>query len=538
MPDTLPDTLTDPPLAIGLNGLEDWSTAQPFLDHFKMARPWHGVVGGKYGVVDFEELRALGVIDPDGWVTAIPPEVEAVSAVLLTELDAGARDLAQRYQLTWEGSGTLELRGGTNLDQQPNRILFDFAPDRQSMIEIRLTAVTSPIRNIRVIQLDNLARHAAGHLFRWEWLDRIRNYRVVRFMDWMGTNASPQQEWVDRPKVSDAFYSWRGAPVEVMVQLANEVGADPWFNMPHLASADWITRFASHVRDNLNPALRPHYEYSNEMWNMGFQQTQWAIEEARKFWPDQGDGFMQIYAARSVAMSDIVTGIHGEACVRVISSQTHWLGLEGAALDAPNWRADNPLRRAPSDYFDAYAVSGYFDGGMDRPENVPAVRNLLANGSAAQARTRLRDQLLRGGWPESGRTVANLRETWDYHARIAHARNLRLIMYEGGTHITPPPEVQEDPALSDFYLRFNYSAEMGQVYAAAMDEWRAAGGELFNQFVECARPAGYGYWGLQRHLGDENPRWAAVDAWNRQHASEQERLPDTFIGAADLRPRE
>lgn len=534
MSDFLPGTLTDPPLAVGLNGLEDWSTAQPFLDHFKMARPWHGVVNGTYGAVDFQELRAQGVIDAQGWATAIPAGVEAVSAVLLTELDAEATDLAERYQLTWEGEGQLELHGASNLEQQDRRILFDFAPGPQTFLEIRLTALTTPIRNIRVIQLDNLARHAAGHVFRCEWLDRIRNYRLLRFMDWMATNGSAQQEWADRPTVDDAFYTWRGAPVELMVRLANEVGADPWFNMPHLASAGWIRRFATHVKQHLHRHLRPHYEYSNEMWNMGFQQTQWAIEEARKLWPDQGDGFMQLYAARSVAMAQILDDIHGRNCVKIISSQTHWLGLEGAALDAPNWRADNPRRRAPSAYFDAYAVSGYFDGGIDRPENVAAIRALLAEGSEAHARTRLRDQMLRGGWAESGRTIANLRQTWDYHARIARDRNLRLIMYEGGTHIIPPPEVQADPALAAFYLRFNYSAEMGQIYTAALDEWRAAGGTLFNLFVECARPADYGYWGLQRHLGDENPRWAAADAWNRRHAQAQDhRAPDSFIGPAD-----
>lgn len=533
MSDPLPGTLTDPPLAVGLNGLADWSTAQPFLDHFKMARPWHGVVDGRYGAVDFPTLQAQGVIDADGWVTAIPPGVQAVSAVLLTELDPQADDLAERYQLTWEGEGQLELRGGTDLEVTPGRILFDFVPGFQSMLEIRLSAVTTPIRNIRVIQLDNLARHAAGHVFRCEWLDRIRNYRLLRFMDWMATNGSDQRGWEGRPQVRDAFYTWRGAPVELMVQLANETGADPWFNIPHLADADWITGFATHVRDHLSPDLRPHYEYSNEMWNMGFQQTQWAIEESRAIWPGQGDGFMQLYAARAVAMADVLQGIHGADCVKIISSQTHWLGLEGAALDAPNWRADNPLRRAPAEYFDAYAVSGYFDGGLDRPENVARVRALLAHAPEAQARARLRDQMLHGGWPESGRTVANLRETWEYHARIARARNLRLIMYEGGTHITPPPEVQADPALAAFYLRFNYSAEMGQVYTAAMDEWRAAGGALFNLFVECARSADYGYWGLQRHLGDENPRWAAVDVWNRQHASDEGRAPDSFLGTAD-----
>lgn len=534
---TLPGTLTNPPLAVGLAGLLDWSTAQPLLDHFKLARPWTGTVGGRFGALSFDDLRAQGVIDPQGWPLAVPEGVEAVSTVLLTELHAGAQDLAGRYLLTWRGEGEIALKGATAQAPQDGGIAFDFRPDPQRALGLDITRITrGPIRDIRVVQLDNLSRHRDGQLFRREWLDRVRNYRLLRFMDWMFTNNSVQAEWADRPRPEDAFYTWRGAPVEVMVAALNEVGADGWFCVPHLASADWLRRFATVVRDGLSPGLRAWYEYSNEMWNMQFGQTQWAIEQARGLWPAQGDGFMQLYAARSVAMAEELDRIHAAdpgRCVKVISTHTHWLGLEGAALDAPDWRADHPLKPPPYRHFDAYAVSGYFDGGIDRAENVPAIRALLEQGEAA-ARTALRDQMLHGGWPESGRTIASLRQTWDYHAEIARRRGLALVMYEGGSHITPPAPALADPALAEFYQRFNYSAEMGQVYTAALDEWAAAGGSQFNQFVECDRPSPFGYWGLQRHLGDENPRWAAVDTWNRGHQGQDGRGGSDFIGGYEM----
>ncbi|MFT4011893.1 MAG: hypothetical protein QM682_00560 [Paracoccus sp. (in: a-proteobacteria)] len=539
MPDSRPATLTNPALAVGLNGLNDWSTAQPFLDHFKMARPWSGRRGEDFGVVPFAELQARGAVDARGWLLAVPGDVDAVSTVLLTEIDPRAEDLARRYRMTWAGQGRIQLLGAEIVEQGPNRILFDFAPDFGRFAEIRVTEVTDgPIRDIRVVQLDNLARHKAGHVFRLEWLDAIRNYRLLRFMDWMGTNGSAQAVWSDRPRVEDAFYGWRGAPVELMVDLANEIGADAWFNVPHLADEDWIARFAAYVRDHLRPGLQAWFEYSNEMWNMQFPQTQWAIEQARALWPGQGDGFMQFYAGRAVAMAralDRVFASRPGDLVKVLSSQTHWLGLEGAVLDASDWRAANPLLPAPPAFFDAWAVSGYFDGGLDLPENVARVRALAAELDPLRLRGRLRDQVLQGGWPESGRTIANLRQTWDYHAQVARRHGLRLVMYEGGTHIVPPAEVQTDPALSALWERFNYSAEMGQIYASALDEWRAAGGEGFNLFVECASVGNYGYWGLQRHLGDENPRWAAVDAWASRHEGMDARAEGVFVGPADLR---
>ncbi|MEZ5449148.1 MAG: hypothetical protein R3E89_09170 [Thiolinea sp.] len=41
-----------------------------------------------------------------------------------------------------------------------------------------------------------------------------------------------------------------------MVQLANTLNADAWFNIPHLADRDYIQRYATYVRDNLRPISR------------------------------------------------------------------------------------------------------------------------------------------------------------------------------------------------------------------------------------------------------------------------------------------
>lgn len=534
--DTLPGTLPNPPLAVGLAGLHDWSTAQPFLDHFKTARVWSGGLGETFGAVPFQVLQQAGAIDPQGWLLAVPPGVDWVGTVFLTDIPAGATDLAGRYEVSWQGSATFDLLGGRNLEQDGNRILFDYDPALDKMIQIRVSAVQAPLRDIRVVQLDNKARWQSGALFRCEWLDAIRNYRLLRFMDWMQTNGSAQRGWQDRPRVDDAFYTWRGAPLEVMLALVHEVGADPWFCIPHQADAGWIESFARQVSETLHPDLKAWYEYSNEVWNFGFPQAQWAADQARALWPSAGDGFMQFYAARSVEMAKILDRVHAGSPVghvKVISTHTHWLGLEDAVLNAPDWRRDHPLQPAPSQHFDAYAVSGYFEGGMSDDKNVARVRAVLAAGSEAQARTALRDQLLSGGWPDSSRTIASLRATWDHHAKVAAAHNLRLVMYEGGPHIVAPAQVVADAGLSGFYERFAYSAEMAQVQTAALDEWRAAGGEQFNIFVECQGPGPYGYWGLQRHLGDQNPRWAAVEAWNAGHDGPDSR-DGAFIGPADL----
>ena len=48
--------------------------------------------------------------------------------------------------------------------------------------------------------------------------------------------------------------------------------AHPWFCIPHAASDDWVTGFATLLLNTLRPDLRVYIEYSNEVWNNGFPQ--------------------------------------------------------------------------------------------------------------------------------------------------------------------------------------------------------------------------------------------------------------------------
>lgn len=61
--------------------------------------------------------------------------------------------------------------------------------------------------------------------------------------------------------------------------LANRVQQEPWFNMPHLATDDYITQFATLVRDNLASNLNVYVEFSNEVWNPMFEQHDYIIKQ-------------------------------------------------------------------------------------------------------------------------------------------------------------------------------------------------------------------------------------------------------------------
>lgn len=67
-----------------------------------------------------------------------------------------------------------------------------------------------------------------------------------------------------------------GVPLELMLQLVNMLGADPWFNIPFAASDDYIAQFAAAVYDGLRPDLRVYVEYGNELWHTGFPGGRYA----------------------------------------------------------------------------------------------------------------------------------------------------------------------------------------------------------------------------------------------------------------------
>src|SRR5690606_17138491 len=129
-----------------------------------------------------------------------------------------------------------------------------------------------------------------------------------------------------------------GVPVEVMVALANELRADGWFTIPHLAEDELVRAYAVAVRNGLAQGLRAQVEYSNGLWNWQFNQAAWADEQCRARW-DASDCWVQFYGMRAAEVADIWAEVFGaetkDRLTRIIATQTGWMGLEAQILDAP-----------------------------------------------------------------------------------------------------------------------------------------------------------------------------------------------------------
>ena len=529
------------PIAFNLAPINDWSTQQPFIDVFKTARRWIGHLPGQWGGRDYDSLDAEGLLDAQGWPMRVPRDLGSIGTVLMTDMPQEAMALAGRYVLRFDGDGIVEVAGrAQNVRYGTGEVSFDYAPGPGPVdIRIQRSREDDYVRNIRVFRAELEAMHEKGEIFRPDFLDVLRGSANLRFMDWMNTNNSTEAAWDARAKPDDFSYARHGAPIEVMLALCDAVRAEPWFCVPHLAGDDYVRQMAEAVRRGLPEGLRVHAEFSNEVWNWQFAQTEWADAQARALWgvQDRGAQFHGLRAAEVAAIWSDVFADARDRLVNVIGTQTGWLGLEADILTAPLATADG--WDAPVGAFDTYAITGYFGHvlgsdrrremiagwleeslaaaeaeadasaltGAPREDYVAAHRYDLASAKAAGE---LRDGAESG---DSADTLADLvQRVWPYHVDVARRHGLSLTMYEGGSHVVGLGGQVDDDALTDFFTHFNYSEEMGALYADLLAAWAALDAGPFSQFNDMAAPGKWGSWGAMRWPGDANPRWRAIEA--------------------------
>src|SRR5262249_32653001 len=199
----------------------------------------------------------------------------------------------------------------------PGRDVVDVTPSSNGIL-ITITA-TDPnktgdyIRNIRVVYAPYESILAAGEFFNPDFINRTSHFRALRFMDWGATNSSTEgTAWSARATPDYAFWGppkagTRSVPVEVMVALSNKLGFDPWFNVPHMATDDYITQIATLVHQKLANDRKVYVEYSNETWNGAFAQTNWLANQGVALWPNSPSGWAanrSYYGMRTAQMCD------------------------------------------------------------------------------------------------------------------------------------------------------------------------------------------------------------------------------------------
>lgn len=533
---TSADGIAKPTMALNLGPVAPRGTNLPFIDLMKMS--------GTFRTDDWDRLDDQ-YLDAAGWPTAIP----AGTTKLISLFTFAKRDIAPptaiptRYVLFFEGTGKLGVQGGRVITQSEGRIELTFDGTRQLQIQILATdpeKTGDNLRNIRLIREDQIALHEAGAIFNPDWLEIVADARQFRFMDWMKTNGSKVSDWTDLVSADYASWARKGVPLEVMVALANQTGADPWFTMPHLATDNYVREFATYVRDHLDPDLITTVEYTNEAWNNAFPQTRWMHDKAKEEFATEKAWSHDYYAKRATEVALIWKDVFGaEADTRLVatlSTQTANPRVANRILRARTWRKSGDAGFvAPKTVFDALAVTTYFGGALVRRDESRDALLAAIKDPKVDADQYVFDLMMTA--PDQG-SNKRLQNAWAENAEIARDAGLKLIAYEGGQHLhhsfsTKIPK-EDLEVLTGFLTDFVRTEYMVELYQANWDAWRRVSDGPYMQFYDVSAPTKWGSWGLLASLTDTTPR--ATYAFERS-ATEDTWWEDLRSGAQALQGR-
>jgi len=543
------------PLGTNLTGVSYYSAEQPFLNIFKTGPGWSTLNNGTD--TGEEVLLYTSFLDANGYPTTLTGGVahqfNQVSALFFRNLNSSDVSSptyqAGDYLLEWSGAGTFSYAydpGNGTCSTSPCRITVSTPSNNGILITLTSTGSGSNYaRNISLIYCGTWSGTACsngyntllanGEMFNPEFINLIKPFKTLRFMDWMAILSNFQVNWTNRPLPGWVFWADSrtnaalngadpratndGVPVEVMIALCNEVQADCWFNMPPLATDAYVTSFANCVHNGtgcsssgLNSTSRVYVEYANELWNQVLCSPQ---------------GSMTLSCVQQVA--ELCASIYGSSCPYPAAFSAYQANTKYGALRAVQvgadwktaWGADasrvirvfggwngNPGYTSfwlgfsdPAHYtgtvasnVDAVAVAPYF--GYAVPDNFTVDQlftEMMVGG------------LVSGGYPSGMIAQAIAGATTNY--AIASSFGLPMVAYEGGQTLV----AGTDAALQTLYAAANRDPRMGTAYTTFLNGWKSLGATLFNNFTDIQAYSQWGYWGaLENYQDTSSPKYNAL----------------------------
>lgn len=501
------------PLGINTNEATDMDSSVPFVDLFRLAipfeqaRPW--LTKGKI------------IYDKNGW----PKNLNGGKAGTRFINNFQQQSIPPgNYTVLYKGAGKIEYGGNVRVKyQSPGRDIITIRGNKKGSITATLVITKSNpnnyIRDIQILMPGGIcknypfrhilkpnkckghgpylsfAAHAKNIVFNPDYLNFMKDFRVIRLMNMSGVTRNSIVLWSKRPKVEQATWGGkegtRGVPLEIMVKLANLVGTDIWFNLPHRADNNFIKQYAKYVKINLKPKLKAYIEYTNEAWNGVFSQMHHIQQMGFRLGLDKNKQYAgyKFYSKRSVEIFKIWESTFGghERLVRVMGgmstnvSLTHlMLGFEDAYK-----------------YTDVFAIAPYFfatQADLKKVKNVDEVFNLLLS-------------------PRNKYSVPNILKVARLQAQVVKKYGVDLVAYEGGQHLVAYRTHKDSEGPNPFLIQANRDDRMSRLYYEFLKGWRSAGGKLFVAF---SAPRAYnwiGSWGIKEYItqkAEDAPKYRAL----------------------------
>ena len=477
-----------PRLGMNLNGPADWNTELPFVDVFRLSRSW---ISQRQGT-SWGQGPQLA-LDEHGWVTRLEPNCWAETPLCTVE---PGHYPSGRYTVRYDGEGRLEfVHAARVVSREPGQMVIEVDSSKGGFfLQLRETNPANYVRNIRVI-MPGFEETYQQNPFHPVFLQRWQGVACLRFMDWMHTNGSKLSHWSDRPTPDDATFTEQGVALEVMIDLANRLDADPWFCLPHLADDDFVRRFAELVQQRLEPERKVYVEYSNEVWNGQFEQSRWAGQQGQQlgFADKPWEAGWRYTAYRSVQIFRIWEQVFGGTgrLVRVLPSQGANPYVSERVVEF-----QDAYRHA-----DALAIAPYISC------NVPVQGQGL---TTAQVEKWTVDQALdhmeKTALPESIGWIQGQK-------KVADKYGLKLVAYEGGQHMVGVGGGENNETVMKLFHAANRHPRMGEIYRQYYAAWTEAGGDLFCYFSSVGSWSKWGSWGILQFYDDDplqSPKFLAT----------------------------
>ncbi len=453
-------------LGVNLPPVFSYSNTPMYVDLMRQAR--------RFGtpLAPWDERALLGA---DGWPVGD-------FGIFLMSSQKGLSSLGGTYTLRFRGQAKVAVvaspgsLGPPQVDAASGFTTIKLTlPQPTDQLALAFTSTRGSVKDLSLIRPGYDAENPP--LFTREFLDHIAPFKVVRLMDWLRTNNNPISHWSLRATPETTHYaSEKGAPWEDLIELARVANKDLWINIPGRADDHYVQSLARLLRDKLPPTSKLYVEYSNEVWNSMFKQTEdnlAAAVSAVESNPDSslnfdGKGNPDIWKIRRVAqrgkeISDIFRAEFGDAAmmtrvrpvfaIQIVNTYSTTLALDYLA------RTFGP----PSQYFYAVAGAPYFNmGPLQRSDHLTVEQVLAAMSDSINAMP----------------TISSMEK----NLALARWYQLPFIAYEGGADTFGPGSLEAKK-------RASLDPRMETLCRTHLDTWYSHGGGLFMWFT-----AGAGNW--------------------------------------------
>ena len=510
-----PTLFAKPPIGMNTNEIQHNDASVPFVNLFKMAMPFKEAKKLTHGNV---------VFDQDGW----PRDLKGGKAgtYVLHWLPQGTLPEGQ-YTVLYDGEGQIEYQSRAGdvrvVSSSAGKDIIDIrsGPDKfmQVSLNIKRSEPRNYLRNIRFLlpggicannpyQRVDSAQQCRGNylsfeqhheriVFNPDYLNFMKDFKVIRMMNLSGITRNPIRRWEQMPHMKKATWAGkegtRGAPLEVLVKLANILNRDAWFNLPHAADNNLIQQYARYVARNLRPNLKAYVEYTNETWNTVFMQTHYTKQMGHKLAldSDPNKAGYKYYSQRSVEIFKMFEQAFGgrQRLVRVMGA----------------WSANRYLtpivmgHRNAFKHVDAMAIAPYFfvhAKALGYVNSVPSVFKMLEDDK------------------KNPYSMNNVYKMIQMQMDFAKKYKVKLIAYEGGQHLTDAKARSTKDLPNQYLIGANRAWPMEKFHVDFLNNWdRITGGSLFVAF-SAPRPCQfYGCWGVKEHINEPDakaPKYRAL----------------------------